>query len=59
MYGKFNCMRDSRIKEPNVIYVITQPFCCYVKYTTHDLDQSYVLLSSYSIQQTIKRNEFF
>ena len=32
-------MRDSRIKDPSVIYVITQPFCCCIIYATHDLDQ--------------------
>ena len=32
-------MRDSRIKEAWVIYVITQPFYCCIICTTHDLDQ--------------------
>ena len=32
-------MRDSRRKEPSVIYVITQPFYCGIIYTTRDLDQ--------------------
>ena len=30
-------MRDSKIKEPSVIYVITQPFFCFIICTTHDL----------------------
>ena len=32
-------MHDSKIKEPSVFYVITQPFYCCIIYTTHDLDQ--------------------
>ena len=32
-------MRDSRIKEPSVIYVITHPFYYCMIYMAHDLDQ--------------------
>ena len=47
-------MRDSRIKEPSGIYAITQTF---YRCIIHRTLVSYVLLSSYRIHQTIKRNE--
>ena len=56
-------MGDSTIKEPSVIHVITQPFTTLrnlLLYNIYDLwfrPVSYVLLSPYCIQQTIKRNE--
>ena len=50
-------MRDSMVKEPGIIYVITQPFCCCITYETRFRPVIYVLLPSYCIQQTIKRNE--
>ena len=32
-------MRGSKIKDPSAIYIIAQPFHCYIIYATRDLDQ--------------------
>ena len=34
-----NLIEPKNLKEPSVIYVMTQPFYCCIIYTTHDLDQ--------------------